>query len=75
MNWIEEVRRELDGLNQSTVEMSEAVIVRLGPVALWLHSDRSVTLECRGTGLLTRATRSVVELIEDRMAARGWRLA
>ncbi len=72
MNWIEEVRATLRGMTVDSVEMSESVVVRFGPVWLWLTSDRSMALELRGSGLLTQATRSAIELIEDNLTARGW---
>lgn len=72
MNWIEEVRAVLRGMQVDSVEMSEAVVVKFGSVWLWLTSDRAMALELRGSGLLTRETRSQIEVVEDNLAARGW---
>ena len=75
MNWIEEARHALIGVNVDSTELSEAVVVKLGPVWLWLHRERTMTLECQGRGLITRSMCNIVELLEDRLSARGWRRA
>lgn len=72
MNWLDEVRFEIGALDVDAVEMSEAVMIKFGPVSLRLASSRVMTLEAIHWGRITLATRNQIELIEDRLAARGW---
>lgn len=72
MNWLDEVREVLRGLNVDASEQDGLVVVALGPVWLRLTDLRAMCVECQGRGMLTRAMRSKLELIEDNLAARGW---
>lgn len=77
MNWLDEVRETLRGLNVDTVEMDDVVTVRFGIVSLWLTSTRQIQWYANPNtmgGPIPRATRSKMELIEDNLAARGWRV-
>lgn len=72
MNWLEEVRATLRGMNVKASEQDGLVVVTLGPVWLRLTDLRVMCVECQERGMLTRAMRSKLELIEDSLAARGW---
>jgi hypothetical protein len=77
MNWLEEVREVLRGMNVDAVEMSDQVKVRFGGLNLLLNNQRCVhwyALSSDFGNIIPRAVRSQIELIEDNLAARGWRV-
>lgn len=65
-------------MNVDAVEMSEMVSVKSGALALSLYATRETSLytcvTSRVATRITRADRSAIELIEDNLAARGWRV-
>lgn len=72
MNWIYEVREVVKGMNLDTGEMSDAVLVRLGSVRLWLTSSRTSFIECLYPCVITQRTRETIEAVEAKLAAKGW---
>ncbi len=78
MNWLEEVREVLRGMNVDAVEMSDCVMVKIGALQLRLYATRQTHLytcvSSRAATMIIRDTRSQIELIEDNLAARGWRV-
>ena len=72
MNWIEEAREAVKDMGLDTGEISEAVLVHLGPVRLWLSLDRTSHIECLQPCVLTRKTRDTIEAIEAKLAKKGW---
>lgn len=71
-NWIEEAREAVKDMGLDTDEMSDAVVVRLGPVRLWLTSSRISFIECLHPCVIMRRTLETIGTVEAKLAAKGW---